>query len=235
MEEIDDVLHVFGHLPRRVVAEVGVGLSVVVVGLPLFEWFPSDLFEEEHGEAAGEDCEFVPALAGEVVFVVDDAGGPGFVPDGHGFGGGELRREVGDGGGHGIFGGGGGGAEDLVRGGRGLVVVDEDFRDATAVEDAFAVVAFVDLLDEARDVEAFLEVPVVQGCQGVLDGGGDGFGEDGAQALGKAAQALETEFQSGEEGVKFFFVLGEVGQGGAGVDLVNVGLSDEGLPFELRK
>ena len=213
--------HVFGHLVRRIVAEFGVGLSVVVVGLPLFEWFPADLFEEEHGEAAGEDCEFVPALAGEVIFVVDDAGGHGFAPDVHGFCGGELRREVGDAGGHGIFGGDGVGAEDLVRCGRGLVVVDEDFRDAAAFKDVVAVIVLVDLLDEAGDVEAFLEVTVVQGCQSVLDGGGDGFGEDWAQALGEATQAPEAKFQSGEESVKLFFVLGEVGCRGPGVDLVN--------------
>ena len=202
------------------VGEFGVGFGVVIVGAPLAEGFPTDLAEEFGREAAGEDGECGFAGTEEVVVVVDETGGLGFVPDGHRLGGGQFRREVG--GGDGI---GRGGLRDdgfqVVGGGGAAEGLDEDAGVSAAGKHLGAVVAGVGAVDERVDVEAAHQAAVVEGGEDVFDGGGNGVGEGGAVVFGEALEAGERDLEAGEDVDEFGFVAGHLGGGCVGVDLVD--------------
>ena len=148
--------------------------------------------------------------------VTHDAGGLGASPDGHGFGGGEVCGEAGLG--DGVFLRGFCGDIGLLVGlGFGFVSAHEALGDVAALEHQLAVVGGMELADEGFDVDAALEVGVVQAGVGVLDGGGGDVCEDGTEVFGEATEAAEGEFEPGDGVVEFVLGLGDVGSGEEGV------------------
>ena len=148
--------------------------------------------------------------------VTHDAGGLGAAPDGHGLGACQFCGEAGLGDGvflHGLC----GGIGLLVGLGFGFVSAYKALGDVAALEHLLAVVGGMELADEGFDVDAALEVGVVQAGVGVLDGGGGDVCEDGTEVFGEAMEAAEGEFEPGDGVVEVVLVLGDVGSGEEGV------------------